>query len=347
MKKIIKNKYANFYLNAAEKFGLEYKIINEKIGLIRIFNEEQKLDISSNVLGVNTQLGASLSTNKVKTSTLLQEENIPVPAFKTFKDTEKATAYAMEQLKLNKSVVVKPISGSLSIGITVNPSREKQVRKAVIEAFLEGSTIMIERYIEGKHFRITVLDDEVMAITERIASNVTGDGKSTLVELIKKKNTSRGKLNLPLISLRDKDIDYLKSQKIDLEKVYPTGINIILQLGCDLDIGGERVRIERETIPQVNLNLFVRAVKKLSLRFAGIDYITPNITTPYTQIRSAINEINSAPDSDVHYRDMRPGNNYAAERIIAKLFSSSIKIAKKKHEPLFNASTPIIVPISA
>lgn len=326
MRKLINNKYANFYLNAAAKLGLEYIIVNEKVGLVRIFNETKSLDISSNVLGVNTQLSSSLSVNKVKTSILLKEAGIPVPAFRTFKDVAKATGYAVKKIKNNRFFVIKPISGSLSIGITVNPCNLLQVKKAVAEAFEGNSSIMIEEYIYGKNFRITVLNDEIIAITERIASYVTGDGKSSVEKLIEQKNKVRKKMKLPAIFLRKKDLFYLKKEKIEMSKIYPIGVNITLQLGCDLDIGGERVRIDRRDVPQENLDLFINATRALNLQFAGIDYISPDIFTPHTMLISAINEINSAPDSDVHYRDAYPHNNYAAERIIEKIFNKKIEV---------------------
>lgn len=320
MKKIIKNKYANFYLNAASKFGLSYTIINEEVGLVKIFNNTTELGVSSNVLSLNSQLSSSLSVNKVKTSTLLKAAGVPVPAFKTFTSIKKATDYAMNQLQNKKQVVIKPITGSLSIGITVNPSGILQVTRAVKEAFEGNSTIMIEEYITGRHFRITVLDSEVIAVTERIASYVTGNGKDSIKELIAQKNKLRKKQNLPAIMLRKKDLQYLRMERIELSKVYPKDVNITLQLGCDLDIGGERVRVDRKIVPMENIRLFIKATNALGLKFAGIDYITPDILTPHTQITTAINEINSAPDSDVHYRDTYPHSNYAAERIVEKVF---------------------------
>lgn len=334
MKKLIKNKYANFYLNAADALGLKYTILNKKIGLVRIFNETTKLDISSNVLSVNSQLSSSLSSNKVKTSTLLQAGDIPAPTFKTFRKVSKATDYALEKLENKKLVVIKPINGSLSIGITVNPSSVSQINSAVEEAFVGNSSIMIEEYIRGRHFRVTVLDGTIIAITERLAANVTGNGKSTVVKLIEQKNIQREKNNLPAIFLRPKDLDYLKKEKIELSKIYPEGVLITLQLGCNLDIGGERVRIDKDLVPEINNQLFAKAAKALGLRFAGIDYITPDIMTPHTKIVTAINEINSAPDLDVHYRDSTPNDNYAAIGILTKIFSQKIIVGKEKLTPL-------------
>ncbi len=329
MQKLIKNKYANFYLNAASKLGLEYVILNEKVGLARIFNNATELDISSNILGVNTQISSSLSVNKSKTSLLLQEENLPTPSFKIFTNQQRAVDYASDHLQNGTLVVIKPLSGSLSIGITVNPSTVSQIKKAVAEAFEGNSIIMIEEYIPGRHFRITVFDDEIIAVTERIAANVTSNGTSSIEQLIIEKNKERRKLELPPIHLRMKDLHYLKKEKIELSKVYPSGCNIILQLGCDLDIGGERVRIERELIHPDNSELFKNAAKVLGLRFAGIDYISPDILLSHKTIKTAINEINSAPDSDVHYRDTYPNDNYAAERIVEKIFNTKVVFVKE------------------
>lgn len=328
MKKLISNKYANFYLNAAEKLGLEYTILNKRVGLVRVFNQTTTLDISSNVLGVNSQLSSSLSVNKIKTSVLLKEDKIPVPGFKSFSDSETAIDYALSKLQSQKPVVIKPISGSLSIGVTVNPSSITQIRRAVTEAFEGNSSIMVEEYIPGLHFRITILDDEIIAITQRIPANVTADGKKTVLELIAEKNIVRRKMRLPDIFLRKKDYSFLSSEKIELSKIFPKDTLLTLQLGCDLDIGGERKRIDVSTIPSINNEMLLRAAKTLGLRFAGIDYITPDILTPYTQITTAVNEINSAPDSDVHYRDSYPHNNYAAERILEKIFQENATLEK-------------------
>lgn len=320
MKKLISNSCANFYLNAAESLGLSYKVINDKAAFAQIDNGNKSLLISANALGINSHVSAVLATNKKKTSLMLQQNNLPAPEFETFTKPEKAIEYALKLFSSGKPIVIKPLAGSLSIGITVKPTTPDQIRQAVVEAFVGSSDIIIEEYISGLHYRITVLDDEVIAVTERLAAHVLTDGKKTVKQLIDEKNIKRAKQKLPAIQLRDKDLNYLKAEKIELKHVYPAGMDIILQLGCDLEIGGERARVDINTIPQINHDLFIQAAKSLTLRFAGLDYISPDITLPYTDTKNAINEINAAPDSDVHYRDATPFSNYAAERIIEKLF---------------------------
>lgn len=320
MKKLISNSCANFYLNAAETLGLSYTVINDKAALARIENGSKALLISANALDVNSHVSAVLATNKKKTSLMLQQNNLPAPKFETFTKSERAIKYALEMFTSGKSTVIKPLAGSLSVGITVKPSTPDQIRQAVSEAFIGSSDIIIEEYISGLHYRVTVLDDEVIAVTQRLAAHVVTDGKKSVHQLITDKNSDRSNQKLPKIHLRKKDLDYLAAEKIDLSRIYPAGMDIMLQLGCDLEIGGERARIDINTIPQINHEFFIQAAKSLTLRFAGLDYISPDITLPYTEVKNAINEINAAPDSDVHYRDATPFSNYAAERIIQKLF---------------------------
>lgn len=338
MKKLINNAYANFYLNAAVELGLKFEILNHKVGLARIYNQTTELYLSANVLGINTHLSSSLSVNKVKTSILLRGKKIPVPDYVAFTDFQSAVEFSLEKLRNNKFIVVKPISGSLSYGITVKPASAAQITEAVAEAFAGNSSIMIEEYIPGRHYRITILDDEIIAITERVSAYIMGNGKNTISELINLKNNERGKISLPPICLRKKDFSYIEDQNLRLDDTIPEGEIISLQLGCDLDIGGERIRIDRDTIPKVNLDLFRHAAKTLSLRFSGVDYISPDITIPYTKTHSAINEINSAPDSDVHYRDSYPHDNYAAVRILENVFGPKFKLTKEN---------PNIVPITS
>lgn len=344
MKKLINNRYVNLYLNAAVKHGLDYVVLSKKAALVKIFNKKIQLTLSSNVLDINTHLSAVLAENKKKTSTLLQENGIPVPKFATFTHGEKATKYALDKLVDNTFIVTKPLSGSLSVGITVKPTTTLQVQEAVREAFEGRNEIIIEEYVPGNHYRITVVDNEVIAITQRIPANVTGDGIHTLAQLIEQKNVTRLKKKLPQIVLRVKDYQYLKSQNIHLKTIYGQDTVINLQLGCDLDIGGERVRIDRNAVPEINKDLFTRAAATLKLRFAGIDYISPDITVAYTDIHTAINEINSAPDLDVHFRDRYPADNYAAERVIEKIFRGFLDVGIVSTQSVKTATLPYSVP---
>jgi D-alanine-D-alanine ligase-like ATP-grasp enzyme len=332
MKNITGCKYADFYLNAANKLELSYKIISKKISFVKIFNDDKELCLQANCLDVNNQVSSRICENKYKTSTLLKSQRVPVPDFNLFEDKTDALKTAKNLVKEAKSIVIKPCSSSLGQGITINPKTNDEIIQAINEAFSINSSILIEEYIEGEDYRITIFQNDIIAISRRIPAYVIGDGIKNIEQLIANKNLKRVKSNLPIIVIKEKDIDFLKSKSLNINTIPTKNKYIKLKSGCNIDIGGETQKIETDSIPEVNIKLFKKITKVLKLDFAGIDFISQDIKKPHTQVVSAINEVNSAPQLDVHYFDSSPFNNYAAERILQKYFFSESVAQDKKVE---------------
>jgi len=322
MNKLIDNKFTNLYLNAAVSLGLKYEILDEKTAYVKIYNDLNQIMIVGNVLDLNREINARIAANKKKTSQLLNKEGIPVPKFASFKinNLQKAYEYVSKKVDLDFHIVVKPLTGEGAFGITVNPSTASVAEEAINEAFSVNREILIEEFIKGDNFRITLFDSEIIAVTQRTPGFVVSDGKNSVADLIKKKNNKRRKIGLPSIFLRKKDLEFLASHDIHLSSVFAKGKKICLQQGCDLDIGGERRKISINSIPQENKDMFKEAASIIGLRLTGIDFITPDITKSYRENKCAINEMNSCPSFDVHYLDQFPNNNYAAERLLEKYF---------------------------
>lgn len=314
---------ANLYLDAALQLGLQYRIENKEKGIACIYNKNRELRIRSHNLSLNVKESVYQSIHKETTSSVLRLNGFPVPDFAVFDSAQKAILYAIAQVKNNISIVVKPSDSSGGKGINIHPKTEFQIKNAVSEAFKFSEKIIVEEFISGRHYRITILDDEIIAITQRIPAYVTADGNHTVEKLIDMKNILRVKNQYSPIILREKDYDFLKRTGITMKTIYEKGHEIRLQLGCNYYCG-ERVRINKNSIPHENKDLFIRSIQALGLRYGGVDFISPDITVPYTELRSAINEINSSPHQDLHYSDSDPKDNYAAKRIIEKLFESPI-----------------------
>lgn len=320
MKILTQSTYANLYLDAANQLGMQYRITNKKKATAFIFNENKRVRLVSHKLRLNESSSIHNAIHKAKTSALLLSAHIPVPGFAVFTYQNQALRHALKQLYVGLKIVIKPSAGSNAIGIKVNPTTTAHVKQAIALAFKDSPEIIVEDYILGHHYRITVMDNEIIAVTQRIPAYVLGDGIHTVLELIDVKNTNRKERCLPLIVLRQADMEYLRSAKISLNHIYPAGEHVRLQNGCDFEVGGERVRILIDDIPLRTRNMFLKAIKALGLRFGGIDYISPDIKKDYRKMKTAINEINSSPHQDVHYFDSTPHDNYSARRIIQKIF---------------------------
>jgi len=325
MKKILNSLCADLYLDAAIKLNLEYEIINKDCLLYRIFNHEKELIFKNGALSLNSQVAVRIAKNKHEASIILGSNNIPTPKSKVFRNKKLAIAYAMQRVRLKNKIVIKPTNGKSAHGVYIDPKTEKQITNSVIEAFSNNSHIMVEDYIKGKNYRVTLFQGEIMAVTWRRPGFVIGDSINTIEQLIKIKNLKRKKITYPQIILRPRDIFYLKTKNLFLQSIPQKGQMVKLQLGCDMNIGGERKYIKISLIPQINQDLFKSIYKYSYHKLLGIDLIINDITQPYTEQSCAVNEINSAPDMAVHYFDQIPTDNYAAQRILYQYFFDNNK----------------------
>ncbi len=325
--KILNSLCADLYLDAAIKLNLDYEIINKHCLLYRIFSKDKELIFKNGALSLNSQVAVRIAKNKNETALILGSHQIPTPNHKLFRTRANALDYALKCLRNKMKIVIKPTNGKGAHGVYINPKTEKQINKAIAEAFSQNNQIMIEDYIKGKNYRITLFRGEIIAITWRRPGFVIGDGQNTISHLVSIKNMKRTQISYPQIILRPRDISYLKSRNLFLESVPQKGQMVKLQLGCDMDIGGDRKCINIKSVSEQNLSLFRRIFTYSYHQLLGIDFIIPDITKPYTEQICAVNEINSAPDMAVHYFDQIPADNYAALRILQHYFFSKQKLS--------------------
>src|SRR5699024_11940490 len=89
-----------------------------------------------------------------------------------------------------KPVVIKPNSTNfgLRINILKHNYDETDFKAALQIAFEHDNTVLIEKFIPGREFRIFIINDEVVGILHRVPANVTGDGVLNIGQLIDRKN---------------------------------------------------------------------------------------------------------------------------------------------------------------
>src|SRR5699024_7440676 len=144
----------------------------------------------------SSRIGMHICDNKIHTRNILRKNNIIVVKSKSFKYNEFLKASDFMK-KINGPVVIKPISLSRGRGITTNITNEKELKTGWEKAFnayrtgKESKTVLIEEQFEGYDYRVFVVKDKVISVTQRRRANVVGDGKSTVLELINKKNEER------------------------------------------------------------------------------------------------------------------------------------------------------------
>jgi len=114
-------------------------------------------------------LGSALCMNKLAAKLVYERCDIPIPAYAIVR---KGQAIQIDQLtaQLGLPVVVKPVVGGSSIGMTIVRSADR-LQAAVNDAFEQDNTVLVEAFIQGIEVTGSVLgndDPEALPLIEII-----------------------------------------------------------------------------------------------------------------------------------------------------------------------------------
>jgi cyanophycin synthetase len=235
---------------------------------------------------------------------ILRNNNLPYAKGEAFYNSKAALRYAKT---ISFPLVVKPRHGSLSKHTTCDIRSESALKEAIRIAQIIDREFVVEEFISGNVYRITVVRGEMLACCLREPPNVVGDGVHSIGELISMKNSSplRGDIHqknftLHKIRLQGKIVSLLADQGLHFESVLPKGKKVYLHnkvvLGCGADIHDKT-----DDIHPSNRSIFLKLSRLLGAAIVGIDFVCEDIAKPYDEQRCAIIEANSLPYIDMHH----------------------------------------------
>ncbi|MEK7190252.1 MAG: cyanophycin synthetase [Patescibacteria group bacterium] len=225
--------------------------------------------------------------------------------------------------KLKYPVIVKPNSKSQGNGVCL-VSNAQELRQALLEIFKDEKVAIIEKYLPGKDYRIVVLDGEIISAYERIALSVVGDGKHSILALLKKKQKLFIKNN------RDTRINFedsrmkMKLQRLGLtfKSILPKNKKVYLLDNANLSTGGDATDVTN-TIHAGFKKVAVNLTRDMGLRIAGVDIMVTegDITKNPKDCAYYIIEINAAPGLD-HYVTTGVTQRKNVEAMYLKVFKA-------------------------
>jgi len=167
----VKDAERNFFNYAEgelkEKIDLVFPILHGPFG------EDGRLQGMLDMLGVpyvfSGVLAHAVGMNKPKAKIIAGKNGVPVPKDIVIKKAEK---YNLDQImeKLSLPMMVKPSELGSSVGISLVKTKE-DLEKGIEDAFSHGDEVILEQYIKGREFTVTVMGGEkpqVLAVTEII-----------------------------------------------------------------------------------------------------------------------------------------------------------------------------------
>jgi cyanophycin synthetase len=144
--------------------------------------------IQATVTGRTNMIAVDLASDKDATKKLLGNMGVPVPKGYQIVDEDELEE-AIERLGF--PVAIKPLDANHGKGITVGLKTLEEVRAAFPLARKYSRRVIIEQSLTGQDFRALVINNRLVAVSERIPAHITGDGEHTIQELIDQTNRDR------------------------------------------------------------------------------------------------------------------------------------------------------------
>lgn len=282
--------------------------------------------ISATLTSATSCIGVDISCDKELTREVLKYGNIPI----TLGDVAENIIGVLKLCKkIGYPIVIKPINGCKGKGVTVNINNENEAIEAYNEASRINTKVLVEKYIEGNDYRILVVNDCVVAVTQRMPPWVTGDGIHTIMDLIETENEDplRGydhEKPLTKIIVDDIMINYLKRKGLNLAYIPDIQEKVVLRFNANLSTGGV-ARDCTDIIHRDNCDIAVQAAKAVGLDIAGIDVCSKDISKSLREIEGCVLEVNSAPGIRMHMYPNYGKSRNVASNILDYLFGKDKK----------------------
>ena len=299
-----------------------------------IYKSGRKRYFRYSSLDLNALGSSEISKDKDYANFFMKRMGYPIiPNSKTFFSDSWAKAIGEQHRRIDDAyryaqkigfpVIVKPNSGSQGSGVALTQNK-KEFYRAMKLIFKKDRVALVQPKVTGKDYRLVVLDDRVISAYERIAVSVTGNGKSTILNLLKNKQKQF------IASGRDTQLSFddarikekLKHQGMNLKSV-PTKNRIVYLLdNANLSTGGDSTDVTAIVHPQFK-KLAVQLTKDMGLRLCGVDLMIQGDISETPNVYWVI-ETNSAPGLD-HYAK----SGKAQEKIVEDLYLEVLKSMEK------------------
>ncbi len=277
--------------------------------------------IQATVTSQTGSIAVEIACDKEDTKNLLEASNIPVPRGRIVYDEEDLDR-ALDSI--GYPVVIKPISGNHGRGATINVRSREEAVEALAVAKRVSRAVIVEKFISGLDHRVLIINYKFVAAAKRTPAMVTGDGKSTVQQLIDKVNSDprRGyghEKVLTAIKVDEATLNILEEKQLTLDSVLPSGHELHLKATANLSTGGTSTDVTDLVHPH-NVFLCERIARIIGLDICGIDIMTNDISIPLEETGGAVLEVNAAPGFRMHIAPTEGLPRNVAEPVIDMLY---------------------------
>ena len=300
--------------------GIPYIRLNDQ-SLVQLGYGVYQKRIQATTTANTNMIAVDIAANKHATKTLLGDMGVPVPRGYRIRSIDELEGTVA---RVGYPVVIKPLDGNHGKGASVGVTDIEHARIAFERAKEYSRWIIVEKQLVGSDFRALVVNNRLIAVAERVPASVTGDGTSTIQELIDKTNADprRGyghEKVLTQIAVDGHTMRCIREKGYELDSVPPKDEVVYLKTTANISTGGTAIDRTDEVHPE-NVFLFERIARIIGLDVAGVDIIAPTVSEPLRENGGGIIEVNAAPGFRMHLAPSEGIGRNVAEHVIDMLF---------------------------
>lgn len=257
-----------------------------------------------------------LSRNKSLASNYVASMGYSVPM--TIRIDDCAQLVDHEEIIQNAPLIVKPVYGSLSRGVVRDIMTIDDLRSTVKEGLKRDNELVIQKQITGEEVRFVVIKQHLRAAILRKRPVVTGDGLSTVEQLIKNENDSRRAITNTMAIYPALDSSMLDRDDIAMDYIPREGEEVILGNGTMIMNGASMYNV-LDIVHEGYRTMVEDIAKSIKADFIVIDIMTHDVAVfeNYWFI-----EFNTSPVLKLFY-STRDGHHFDAAAELATMIEEA------------------------
>jgi GNAT-family acetyltransferase (TIGR03103 family) len=301
------NIYARILIDEARRRGIGVELQDAEHGFFRLTHGGRTVSCRESLTDLTSAVAMSRCDDKRVTRKVLAAAGLRLPEQALVRNDTQVAAF----LHRHGRIVVKPARGEQGRGVKVDLRTLDEVHRAIEEARAHCDDVIMEELVPGQDLRIVVIDYQVVAAATRRPAEITGDGQTTVRELIAKQSRRReaataGESHIPLDAETERCV---RAAGHTMDTVLPAGTVLPVRKTANLHTGGTIHDVTDQLHPALR-EVAERAARALEIPVVGFDFMVPDLGgTDY-----AIIEANERPGLANH--EPQP----TAERFIDLLF---------------------------
>jgi len=289
--------------------------------LVQLGQGARRKLLRASITGETSQIAVQTAGDKGLTKAVLAAVGVPTPRGAVVRTADQAVD---EAARLGGPVVIKPLDGNHGRGVNIGLRTPEAVRWGFEQAAKHSRKVVVEEQYEGHDHRILVVGGKVVAVAQRVPAQVTGDGVSTVTQLIDQTNEDprRGlghEQVMTRIVVDDHVREMLKRVDLGLDDIPAAGQVVALRATANLSTGGTAID-RTDVIHPDNAAIARRAALTVGLDVAGIDFMAPDITRSVRETGGGIVEVNAAPGFRMHLEPSEGQPRDVARAVLAHLY---------------------------